>query len=338
MRNPFYNPSIDEEEEEKPSGLPFGLPANLFNMQEDTNDQGEDIPDLSDLMDNSLADEFIAHLRKRPRRKDFKDSTTNKITSALAAGLTGSTLGLPGGKHREAIQDWEDEGYGLKEAATLEGSQNIQRRLGMGSLLSQRRAEKRYLLDVKKARDQFNRDTERTNIMKDDKKKAEQHRLNTEAFKEKVFQATERHKGIQEADRAKRTGMIESRIGTKQDKPLDANKQAAIDKQAIKTVAADPRFAKWFDPNANGPGQGGFGDILKKGPDGNPTDEVEEEMDEPTKVMLSAALARAKKKIANMKRSDYDVSAMWAELGGADPEDQDPNNEDAEMQYLLGEE
>ncbi len=298
MRNPFAIYGQDEEDEE------------------------DYVPDLSDLIPESPeTDEYIEHLQSRPRQDEYKSSFGRKLVGGVLGSLLGTDFGISKAPYRNAMKSWQDEGAGLKEGAEYEGKENVQKRLAGQNIFTQGRAERRLSHDVTKAHKLFMQNEEKIAMMKDDKAKAEAHRVNADEFRKKSFELNKWYKEASMNDKRQRTGMMRQRLdNSNPEKPLDANKQKNIDDQARKSVAADPRFTKFFDAAI-----GKFRDEDEKG----------NKIDDTTKLMLEAALAKAKKRVAGLKRSDYEAMAMWAEMN-SDMEEEDPMNVDPEL--LTGDE
>lgn len=324
MRNPFAFGADPQKEEDPLAGI-----------------------NLDDLLgSNEQTDQYTDYLKNRPTHEEHKSSFGRKLGGGLLGAILGTDFGVTNAPYHDALQKWTDKGPGLKEGAAFEQKGNIQKRLGLTGIMTQNRAERRLALDTDKAKRSYDNDMKRISLIEDRVQREKEESKRKEQHWQEMTKNTEAYRAAIIKDRNKRTGLVEQRLNKgAEDKPLDANKQAAIDKQARKVVAADPRFGKWYNKDSdtfdNIPARDGNGNVKIDKKTG--TAVLEEEMDEPTKMMLQAALVRAKERVAKMHRSNYETDAMWAHLGeegnnfGGDDVSTEDNQDDPEMQYLLGE-
>lgn len=265
-------------------------------------------------------DEYLAHLRNRPRRAEHGSSVGRKIAGTALQALLGNDFGVANRPYTKAVEDWEDKGSGLKESAQIEQKGLIERRRRLNDVMRNQRVKREYDQRVAKTNQQHEVAMKRLSLIEDAGKRAQaENEERADRFKQIMD-----HKSWAESNIAlpmvrnaqRRTDIAERAVDQRSDPRVNASEQARIDDEAIKLVSKDSRFAKYYvpaDPMGRmlGNKKDQFNDVVEMDKYGKPKRDKagnfvpKERMDEVTKSMLARALAQARDKIANKRRSDF---------------------------------
>lgn len=270
-------------------------------------------------------EDYLSHLTERPKHEEYKSSFGRKLGGGLLGALLGTDLGVTNKPYNEALQKWSDAGPGLKEGAQFEQKGLNVRRQRLNDLMRNQRANRDYQRKVDQANAEHEIALKRIETIKDANEQKKQELEERRRHFDRMMQYRTERDAQTIPLQARRTSAYEQSVANRTDKTLSGNEQMAIDKEAQRMVASDPRFAKFYDVKV-----GGFGDIVEKDPVGNDVidpktkaPKIKERMDETTQKMLTRALAVARERVANKKRSQYSSpygfdSLDWEMMSGQD--------------------
>lgn len=276
-RNPFL--MVDEDEDE------FDL-ASLSEPEPF---------DLSSLIrEQPKTDEYLSHLRNRPRPLDYPSSTGRKIGGSLLSALLGSDFGVSDAPIRRATEDWMASGSGLEEESQVEQKGLSEQRLSLKDIMTNQRAQRKVMLDMEKSNRDYQlrlRDLDRLEQQGANKEEIERQKM---TLKDEQFNRAMEHR-----KRLLENVSIPRR--QQQDRLISPTQQRAIHDQAYRELGSDPRFSKWYNLQANR-----FMEEIT-----NPlTNEVEETIDEQTKRLIQQEILKKRAEISKKRQRDYGLDLL----------------------------
>lgn len=257
--------------------------------------------------DTSNTDEYLSHLRERPRHDDYPGSKGRNILSGVMKALFGGDFGVGDAPHEKALRSWRDKGSGLKEAAAFEQTGLKEERLRRKDTLTAENKQKELELKIKKELNDVEQYGKTLSFLKDKEEARRLMDIRKAAAMEKMSGWREEiARGRLTNDNTRTSAYSRSVNRPRVERPLPKHEQESIDKEARRIARNDPRLAKWYNPETDE-----FNDIPELDKHGNQklnkdgTKKYREKMDPATREMVARELAKHKEEVARRRRQSY---------------------------------
>lgn len=252
-------------------------------------------------------EEYLGHLRGRPKHADYEGGTKRKIFGGVLGALFGDDFGVSNPGYERATRSWADKGTGLKEAAEFEQKGVRENRLRVKDQMLATRARdalkfkitqeindmKQFEINMSRLRDKDEAAKQIAEYRAKTMARIAQHR---KEFQDATLAFRARAHSDNMAIRNRNADTYAASVGGSGKKPIPASAQLKIREKALQEVADDPRFSKWWDPTLKK-----FADI----PDPRDSEKMLEEMDDATADAIKAEILRKEAEIVKRTPKEY---------------------------------